>query len=200
MTRLLCVLATTLVLVAAAGCSDDDGGEAGGTADTRAPVTAPAGTTAAPATTEEPATTAEPATTEDYDARPAPPADQSRWARQVDVVCKPWQERIDELAAPADAAGLESWLAELLPLVRRQLAAVRALKPPAKRSEAEPAKRFLANMTQLERSLTRYRAALEAGDGEAVQRALVEANAAGAAARNDALVLDVTQCGGYSDS
>ena len=188
MTKLLCVLATTLVLVAAAGCSDDDeGGTAAGTGAT------------ATATAMETATTSEPDPAESTATRPEPPADQSRWAAQVDDACKPWQDQIDALTPPRDAAGLEAWLGELLPLVRRQVAAVKAVKPPAKRSEAQQAARFLENMTELERALTRYRDAIAAGQDKAVQRALVAANAAGAAARNYALVLDITRCGGYSD-
>jgi hypothetical protein len=108
------------------------------------------------------------------------------------------QERIDALAPPTDAAGLDPWLGELLPLVRKQVRGVAAVKPPSKQSEAKKAALFIENMTKLERSLTRYRAAIRASDTAAIQRALQEANAAGAAARGYALSLNVTQCGGYS--
>jgi hypothetical protein len=193
-TRLLCFLATTLVLVAAAGCSGDDGGEAAGTGETVAATTAEP----APVESTTATTTAEPDPADPTATRPEAAPDQSRWAAQVDAACKPWQEQIDQLPAPADAAGLESWLDDLLPLVRRELAAVKAVKRPAKQSEAQTAARFIENLTQLERSLTRYRAAIVKGDDKAVGVALVEANAAGAAARNFALVLGITECGGYS--
>ena len=100
---------------------------------------------------------------------------------------------------PCDASGLQRWLDDLLPLVRKQVRAVTAVKPPAKQSEAKKVALFIENMTKLERSLTRYRAAIETGDTEAIQRSLQEANAAGAASRAYALSLDVTECGGYSD-
>ena len=87
---------------------------------------------------------------------------------------------------------------ETLPLVRKQLAAVAAVKPPAKKSEAERAALFIAGLRKVERGLTRYRAALRDGDAEAVQQALAEANAAGTETRGYALSLGVTQCGGYS--
>lgn len=195
MRKLLLVLATTLVLVAAAGCSGDDNGDAAGTGGSTA-----AATTAEPEPVESTgaATTTEPDPGESTATRPEAPPDQSRWATQVDAACKPWQGQIDQLPAPTDAAGLESWLDELLPLARRQLAAVKAVKAPAKPSEAEQAARFIQNLAKLERSLTRYRAAIVKGDDKAVGQALVEANAAGAAARNYALVLGITECGGYS--
>jgi hypothetical protein len=115
----------------------------------------------------------------------------------VDTACKPWQDRIDALAPPADASQLELWLDDLLPLVRKQVAAVTAVKPPAKQSDAKKAALFTGNLTKLERSLTRYRAAISAGNTKAIQQAILDANAAGAAARGYALSLDVTQCGGY---
>ena len=81
---------------------------------------------------------------------------------------------------------------------RKQVAAVVAVKPPGKQSEAKKAALFTRNLKKLERGLTRYLAAIRANDDEGVQRALLETNAAGAAARAYALSLDVTQCGGYS--
>lgn len=163
------VLAAALVVAAGTGCSsDDNGADAAGT------------TTAAPTAT-----------------RPEPPEDQSRWAKQVDEACKPWQERIDAVPPPADSDGLVRWLSETLPLVRKQVAAVRAVKPPAKKSEAERAALFVGALQKLERGLTRYHAALKASDAEAIEDALVETNAAGAAARGYAVSLDITQCGGY---
>jgi hypothetical protein len=176
----LFVLAAVLVLAAGAGCSDD-GDEASTIATTAGALTEP-----------------EPAPTIQSGARPKPPADQSRWAKQVDAACKPWQARIDGLAPPTTAAELEPWLGDLLPLVRKQVSAVKDVKPPAKQDEAKKAALFIENVTKLERSLTRYQAALKAGDNAAIQRSLQEANAAGAASRAYALSLDVTECGGYS--
>jgi hypothetical protein len=177
-----CVLAATLVLAAGTGCSDD------GDQDSAAGST---GAASASATTQT-------AITSQSDPRPEPPADQSRWSKQVDTACKPWQERIDALAPPASATELERWLGDLLPLVRKQVRAVAAIKPPAKPSEAKKAALFVESITKLERSLTRYDAAITAGDTDAIQRSLQDANAAGAAARGYAVSLDVTQCGGYS--
>ena len=179
-----CVLAATLVLAAGTGCSDD------GDNDSAAGSTA--ATTSASATTEA-------AATSESDPRPEPAADQSRWAKQVDAACKPLQERIDALAPPASATELERWLGDLLPLVRKQVRAVAAIKPPAKPSEAKKAALFVDSITKLERSLTRYEAAIKAGDTAAIQRSLQDANAAGGAARGYAVSLDVTQCGGYSE-
>jgi hypothetical protein len=181
-----CALAAALVVAAAAGCAggDDDAG-----ATTAAP---PATTTAPRATTSE-----QPATT-DTDVRPEPPDDQSRWAREVDAACRPWQERLDAVAPPADEADLERWLDATLPLVRKQVAAVAAVQLPAARSEAEPGSRFVEDLRRVERGLTRYRAALRAGEPEPAQGALAEAGAAGAASRAAALALGVTACGGYS--
>ena len=115
----------------------------------------------------------------------------------MDTACQPWQERIDALVPPADASQLERWLNDLLPLVRKEVGAVTAVKPPAKQSDAKRAALFTSNLRKLERSLTRYRAAISAGDTKAIQQAIQEANAAGAAARGYALSLDVTRCGGY---
>jgi ABC-type branched-subunit amino acid transport system substrate-binding protein len=115
----------------------------------------------------------------------------------VDAACQPWQEQIDALVPPADATQLERWLDQLLPLVRKEVSAVTAVKPPAKQSDAKKAALFTSNLKQLERGLTRYRAAISTGDTKAIEKAIQEANAAGAAARGYALSLDVTRCGGY---
>jgi hypothetical protein len=171
-------LAAAFILVAAGGCGGGEGNDAGGT--TAQPSAEP--------TVES--TTA--------DTRPEPPEDQGRWARQVDAACAPWQAKIDAVAPPAGATDLERWLAETLPLVRKQVAAVAAVKPPAKESEAERATLFIAGLRKVERGLTRYRAALADGDAAAVQQALAEANAAGTETRGYALSLGVTRCGGYS--
>ena len=172
----LSVLAATLVVAAGTGCSsDDDNGSA-------------AATTVA-------ATTA--VTTAPTDTRPEPPADQGRWAREVDAACKPWQERIDAVPPPLDESGLETWLAETLPLIRKQLAAVRAVKPPDSKSEATEADRFIGDAQRLEGALTSYLTAVRAGDATAMQQALANANAAGVEARVKAAALGITECGGY---
>ena len=177
----LSVLAAVLVLAAGSGCSDDgDDGSASAT------------------TADAAATEPEPAATIQSGPRPKPPEDQSRFAKQVDEACKPWQAKIDALAPPTTAAQLELWLAELLPLVRNQVSAVKAVKRPAKQAEARKAALFIENITKLERSLTRYQAAIRAVDNAKIQRSLREANAAGAASRAYALSLGVTECGGYS--
>ena len=170
-------LVAAVILVAAGGCGGDEGDDATGT------------------TTRPPAESTPAATT---DARPEPPEDQGRWARQVDAACRPWQGKIDAVAPPAGATDLDRWLGQTLPLVRKQVAAVEAVKPPVKESEAERAALFVAGLRKVERGLTRYRAALGDGDTEAVQQALAEANAAGTETRGYALSLGVTQCGGYS--
>ena len=168
------MLAATLVVAAGTGCSSDDDG------------TDAAATTAFPTT---PTMTAE--------TRPEPPSDQGRWARQVDAACKPWQERIDAVPPPTDENGLANWLAETLPLIRKQLAAVRAVKPPEAQSEATLAELFVGGAQRLERALTSYLAAIRAGDAVAIQQALTDANAAGVETRGHAASLDITQCGGY---
>lgn len=179
MSRRICVLAAALVVAAATGCSGDEG-------DDDAAATTP------PATPVSPATTAS-----DY-ARPEPAEDQSRWARQVDAACEPWQRKLDAVAPPADAAGLDRWLAETLPLVRKQVAAVEAVKPPAAKEDAQQAELFVEDLRGVERALTRYRAALKAGDAEAARQALTDAGTAGAEARAAALAAGVTECGGYT--
>lgn len=190
MTKLLCVLAATLVLVAAAGCSgDDDAAETGAQ-----PTTPSASETTAPSTTA-PSTTAPAGTGK---TRPEPPEDQSRWAREVDVACKRWQEQIDAVAPPASPGDLEPWLAETLPLIRKQVAAVEAVKPPTAADNAERAALFIGNLRIVEQALTKYRAALRANNAQAAREALAQAGSAGAEARTAALAAGVTECGGYS--
>jgi len=169
------MLAATLAVAAASGCSGDKGSE--------------------PATT---GTTVADAATTTSGARPEAPDDQSRWSAQVDSACEPSQERIDAIAPPAGAGDLDRWLSQTLPLVRDQLAAVEAVKLPAKESESRRASLFVRGLRKVERGLTRFQTAIRANDAPAVQRALAEANAAGAETRSYALSLGVTLCGGYS--
>jgi hypothetical protein len=168
------VLAASLVLAAGAGCGDDD----------------------EPAAV---ATTAAATTADDY-ARPEPPPEQSRWAMQVDEACGPVQAQIDALPAPTDAASLESWVEQVLPLVGQEVAAVKAVKPSTKEDEARNATLFIHSLESIESALTKYLAALQEDDTVAIEQALAEANAAGAQARAYAASLDVTECGGYSGS
>jgi hypothetical protein len=131
--------------------------------------------------------------------RPKPLPNQSRWAKQVDAACKPWQKRIDAVTpAPANTVALRIWLADALPLIRKQLAAIKAIKPPAKPDEARKVTRFLDTLQRTERALTRYLAASRANASAEARKALDEASASGAAARAQAASLDVTKCGGYS--
>jgi hypothetical protein len=130
--------------------------------------------------------------------RPEPPADQSRWAQEVDSACKEWQDRIDAVAPPEDAESLEAWVAETLPLLRGQIEAVEAVKPSSKKEEEARAGLFLQGLTGVERALTRYLNAIRKGDTEAMETALAAANEAGSQTRGYAISLDVTQCGGYS--
>jgi hypothetical protein len=185
--KALPALAATLLLAAGAGCGggDDQNGEAGGD-DT--PLATATTTKASEPEPEDPTAT-----------RPEPPPEQSRWAGQVDTACAPVQQRIDAVPPPADAAGLERWLADVLPLVRKQVAAVKAIKPPVKEEEARRAKLFVAGLEKLEAALTRYLAALRVGDPEKVQKAVAEASAAGAETRGYAASLGITECGGYED-
>jgi hypothetical protein len=170
------VLAATLVVAAGTGCSEDKQAQAPGTSG--AQTTNPADTSAT---------------------RPKPQADQSRWAKQVDVACKPWQKRIDAVSTPpTDAASLQRWLERTLPLVRGQIAAVKAVKPPVKEDEARKVTLFLGAVQKTERALTRYLAAIRANASAKVRKALADAGAAGAATRAYAVSLDITQCGGYS--
>jgi hypothetical protein len=130
---------------------------------------------------------------------PKPLPNQSRWAKQVDVACKPWQERIDAVSpAPTNTASLRIWLKQALPLIRKQIAAVEEVKPPAKQDEARKVTRFIDSLRRTERELTRYLAASRANAPTEARRAFAEASASGAAARTEAASLDVTKCGGYS--
>jgi hypothetical protein len=180
------VLAAGLVLAAGAGCGDDEtSGE--GTTTPAAAATTTADTTTAP--------------TEDDYVRPEPPSDQSTWAAEVDAACEPIQSEIDALPPPTDPVSLESWVAQVLPLVREEVAAVEAVAPPAAgQEEAADITLFVASLGRLEDALTRYLAALRADDAAATEQALAEANAAGAQARTTAEALGVTECGGYSGS
>ncbi len=187
---MLSVLAAALVVAAGTGCSGDDRTDA---ADTTSQTT-----TAASATKTTKAVEKTETTETQPDTRPEPKPDQSRWARQVDAVCKPWQRRIDALAPPSDAASLERFLAEVVPLAHKQVAFVKAVKPPADDDEARMAKLFVAAIEQLESGLTRYLAAIRRNDAAAVQKALTDANAAGAQARGYAVSLNITECGGYA--
>jgi hypothetical protein len=171
-------LAAAVAVAAGAGCGGGEGED--------------------PAAAPTAATTSSQVVTEDYTPRPTAPADQTRWASAVDDVCRPWQKKIDAIPPPADADALAAWLDKTLPLVRKQVAAVEAVTPPAQADEAARVTRFVAELRKIEESLSRYRHAFGAGDQEAIQRALADANAAGAKAREQALALDVTQCGGYA--
>ncbi len=169
------VLAAALVVAAGTGCSED---KQAGSSTSGSQSTSPADATAT---------------------RPTPPEDQSRWAQQVDDACKPWQEKIDAVSpAPSDVASLQSWLEQTLPLLREQLAAVKAVKPPAKADEARKRNLFSNALHKTERALTRYLSAIRADAPAKVRKALADAGAAGAAARAYAVSLDLTQCGGYS--
>ena len=170
----LSVLAAALVVVAASGCGGDKGSD---------DVTT--GTVAEPVTTSS-------------STRPAARDDQSRWSARVDSACEPSQERIDAIAPPAGAEDLDRWLSETLLLVRNQLAAVEAVKLPAKESEAKRAALFVRGLRKVERALGRFRTAINANDAEAIHQALAEANAAGTETRGYALSLGITRCGGYS--
>ncbi len=131
--------------------------------------------------------------------RPKPPANQSRWAKQVDHVCKPWQERIDTVSpAPTTTASLQAWLETALPLVRRQIAAVNAVKPPVKKAEARRVSLFVDALDKTERALTRYLGAVKANASAKEQQALADAGTAGATARRYAVSLGITKCGGYA--
>lgn len=124
---------------------------------------------------------------------------QSRWAKQVDVVCKPWQDRIDAIRPPpTSVASLQTWLARALPLVRKQIAAVEKVPPPERTSEARKVTRLLDSLNATERALTRYLAAVNAKAQTKAQTALTTAATAGAKARALSLSLDITQCGGYA--
>ena len=124
---------------------------------------------------------------------------QSRWARRVDVVCKPWQDRIDAIRPPpTSVASLQTWLARALPLVRKQVAAVKKVKPPESTSEARKVTRLLDSLNTTERALTRYLAAVNAKAQAKAQTALTTAATAGVKARALSLSLDITRCGGYA--
>jgi hypothetical protein len=168
----LSVLAATLVVAAGTGCSEDKQAEA--------------------PTTSTPTTT--PVVT-----RPKPGPHQSGWAKAVDDVCKPWQERIDAVSPqPTDTASLQAWLERTLPLVRKQIAAVKAVTPPAKAGEARKVRQFLDSLQKTERALTRYLTAIQANAPAKERRALAEAAASGATTRAYAMSLNITQCGGYA--
>jgi hypothetical protein len=165
------VLAATLVVTAGTGCSGDKQAQTATTASTAI----------AQAT------------------RPKPQTNQSRWAKQVDEICKPWQKRIDAVTpAPTNTASLQKWLEGALPLVRDQIAAVKAVKPPAKEDEARMVRLFLGSVQKTERALTRYLEAIGDKAPAKAQNALAEAGTSGAAARTYAVSLNITQCGGYS--
>jgi hypothetical protein len=124
---------------------------------------------------------------------------QSRWAKQVDVVCKPWQDRIDAIRPPpTSVASLQTWLARALPLARKQIAAVQKVPPPKSTGEARQVTRLLDSLNTTERALTRYLAAVNAKAQTKAQTALTTAATAGAKARALSLSLDITQCGGYA--
>jgi hypothetical protein len=131
--------------------------------------------------------------------RPKRLPNQSRWAKQVDAACKPWQKQIDAVTpAPVDVPSLQKWLDRALPLVRKQLAAVKAVEPPANQDEATKVKLFLASLDKAERALTNYVVAIHQHASTKAKNALAAAGTAGSAARADAVSLDITQCGGYA--
>jgi len=139
------------------------------------------------------------ATTTAATTRPTVLPTQSRWAKQVVVVCKPWQDRIEGIRpAPTNVASLQTWLARALPLVRKQIAAVERVPPPTSAGEAKKVTRFLDSLNTTQRELTRYLAAVNAKAQAKAQTALTTAATAGAKARALSLSLDITQCGGYA--
>ena len=190
------VLAAALVVAAGAGCSDDPTDASGTTGTTVTETTSTNGTTPTETETETKPEETQPVTTSGE--RPEPPPDQSRYAAQVDDVCRPYQEQIDDLAAPTDIVTLERYFDRMLPIARKQIAAVKAVKPPTNAEELRRSKLFVASLTSLEQALTRYLAAIRADNAEKVQSTLTEANSAGSAARGYAASLDITACGGYS--
>lgn len=188
------VLAAAVVVAAGAGCSDDPTDAAGTTGTTATETTSTTGTT--PTETETKPEETQPVTTSGE--RPEPPPDQSRYAAQVDDACRPYQEQIDDLPVPTDLITLERYFDAALPLARKQIVAVKAVKAPTNAEELRRSKLFVASLTELERALTRYLAAVRADNAEKVQATLTAANAAGAATRGYAASLDITACGGYS--
>jgi hypothetical protein len=121
----------------------------------------------------------------------------SNWAKQINVACKPTQNRINAVTpSPTDAASLQRWLVRALPLIREQVAAVRSVKPPAKAADAKKARLFLAAIQKTERDLTRYLAAVHANKPAKASKAQADASAAGAATRGYAQSLHITGCGG----
>src|SRR4029450_12109082 len=124
---------------------------------------------------------------------------QAPWAKQVDVVCKPWQDRIDAIRPPpTSVASLQTWLARALPLVRKQVAAVEKVPPPQSTREARRVTRLLDSLNATERALTRYLAAVKAKAQAKAQTALTTVATVGAKARALSVSLDITQCRGYS--
>jgi hypothetical protein len=181
--RLALGVAAAALLVAASGCGGDDDGDAAEDAARSNPGVAVT-------------RTVEQETTEPVQTRPEPSATQSRWAAAVDDACRPLQERLDALPQPADAASLQAWLGQAIPIVREQIAAVKAVEPasgPAGRAQG----RFVASLERLERALTRYREGLAEGNVGKVEQAVADATEAGADARAQATKAGVTQCGGY---
>ena len=173
------MLAAAALAAASTGCGggDDEAAEPGATT---------AASTAAPAES-----------TESVSTRPEPAPDQGRWAQQVDDACREWQERIDAVPAPTDAESLRSWSEATLPLVRKQLAAVKDVKPPSQAVQRRTAGLFLQALGDLEHGLTHFGAALRANDAGKVQTALTEVNQAGSKARTYATSLGLTECGGF---
>jgi hypothetical protein len=168
------VLAAILVLAAGAGCGGGDGDEP--TADRG---------TAAFTLTQSAAET-----------RPEAPADQSTWAREVEAACESWQERLDALEPPTDAAELGAFLDQALPLIRGQVEAVQSVEPPP--DAVADSQRLVAQLRRVADALGRYGEAVQEQDAAGAQTALAEAGAAGTEARASASELGVTRCGGYS--
>jgi hypothetical protein len=140
--------------------------------------------------------TVETETTETVQTRPEPASTQSKWAGAVDVACEPLQERLDALPQPVDAATLQTWLGQAIPIVRDQIAAVKAVeRAPGPTGRAQG--RFVASLERLEDALTRYHAGLRQGNVGKVEQAVKDATVAGADARRYATQAGVTQCGGY---
>jgi hypothetical protein len=186
----LSVLAAALVMAAGTGCSEDKDDDGAAASSTTAPATTTEQNTAAtePATTERAETTTTGTTTA---AQPKP----SRWAMQVDAACRPWQAKLNAVKPPSDPTQLAASLASTLPLIRREIAAVKGIKLPMDADEAATAKLFVAGLQRIERELTKYVAALRADNAQAVQSAIVQVNTAGAETRTLAASLQITHCG-----
>jgi hypothetical protein len=117
----------------------------------------------------------------------------SAFAEKADAVCDKWQSKIDEIPPPADPAELAPTMKKTIPLTEKEVAELRKVEPPPKRSATVA--NFIDALERTVAALKQYVTAAAADDGDAAQQALLDADEQTDNARRLAAELGLTVCG-----